>query len=162
MMKSFSVLLIVPLFFISTTKPKVEMMDFATLDKEIESWEDGIYIVNFWATWCMPCVKELPYFESINRDFANENVKVVLVNLNFASELESKVKPFVEKHDLHSRVILLNAPDYNSWIDKVSTKWSGSIPATLVINAKNKKSEFYEQSLNYKELEEIIKNLKTK
>ena len=65
---------------------KVAVYDnYAALEKEILSDKNTIYVVNFWATWCAPCVKELPYFEQLNSE--NKNVKVVLVSLDFKNNL---------------------------------------------------------------------------
>lgn len=93
---------------------------------------DTTYIVNFWATWCKPCIEELPYLEQLNTAEIEQPLKVVLVSLDFPKHLESKLLPFVEKHQLGSQVEVLLDGDYNSWIDKVSPEWSGAIPATYI------------------------------
>ena len=93
---------------------------------------DTTYIVNFWATWCKPCIEELPYLEQMNKAKTEKPVKVVLVSLDFPQHLESKLLPFVQKRKLISQVDVLLDGDYNSWIDKVSPEWSGAIPATYI------------------------------
>ncbi|WP_317046884.1 TlpA disulfide reductase family protein [Olleya aquimaris] len=113
------------------------------------------YVVNFWATWCAPCVKELPYFEKLNKEYSNKKVEVILVSLDFPKHLETKLKPFLNKHKLKSEVILLNDVDSNTWIPKVNKDWSGAIPATIIYN--QKKTIFYERSFEYKELETELK-----
>ena len=116
---------------------------------------DTTYVINFWATWCAPCVKELPYFEELNQKYEDKKVKVILVSQDFSKQLETKLKPFLEKNKLQSEVLVLIDPDANSWIDKVNPVWSGAIPATVVY--KSDKNEFYEKSFeNFEELEEII------
>jgi thiol-disulfide isomerase/thioredoxin len=119
---------------------------------------DTVYIINFWATWCKPCVKELPYFEKISENYKDQKVKVVLVSLDFAKNYETMLIPFVKKKALKSEVVLLNDPNGNEWIDKVSTSWSGAIPATLIYTKNSR--EFYEQSFSYEQLDSIVK-LKT-
>jgi len=129
---------------------------FDEFEHHLHEKNDKIYVINFWATWCKPCVKELPYFEQIQAEYKDKNVEVILVSLDDIRKLESKVIPFIEKNELQSTVILLDDADYNSWIDKVSPKWSGAIPVTLFYN-KNKR-EFYEQEFDYQELETIVKS----
>ena len=134
----------------------VKVVDFSGLEEYLDSFGgDKTLVINFWATWCMPCVKELPYFEEATAEYNGSDVEVILVSLDFPDDLEKKVIPFVEKKALQSRVVLLNDPDANSWIDKVSPEWSGAIPATLV--RKGTKEAFYEQSFHsFEELDQII------
>ena len=116
---------------------------------------DTTYVVNFWATWCMPCIEELPYFEKINAEYKNRKVKVILVSLDMPKQAESRLIPFMQRKKLQSQVLLLDDPDANAWIEKVSADWSGAIPATVIY--KKGKREFYERSFTYAELEAEIK-----
>ncbi len=137
-----------------TSAQSVEIIKFTDLDKIMQK-DDSIYVINFWASWCGPCVAEMPVFETLANDFRLNNVKVVFISLDFLRDLES-VKKFVEEKKILSKVYLLDEPDYDSWIDKVSTKWSGAIPATLISQGNRK--EFYEQSFDYQTLTEKIKH----
>jgi len=114
--------------------------------------KEKIQVINFWATWCRPCVKELPYFEKLTKE--QKGVEVILVSLDLTTQKESKLIPFVIENKLQSTVIHLDEPDADAWISKVSANWSGAIPATI-IRDKNKKT-FYEQSFNYQQLVEAI------
>jgi len=138
---------------------KLEIYDFNGFKKYLNQKDDKVYIVNFWATWCAPCVKELPYFEKINKEYHDKNVEVILVSLDFPHLYESKLKPFIVEHDIKSKVIALDDVDMNTWIPIVNPDWSGSIPATLIY--KNDKSKFFEQPFTYETLEnETLKFLK--
>lgn len=144
------------LFLLSNTisAQKIEVFDnYSSLKKEILSDKNTIYVVNFWATWCGPCVKELPHFEQLNSE--NKNIKVVLVSLDFKNTLESKLKPFLKKKNIKSEVVLLTDTDYNSWLPQVDKEWSGSIPATLII--KNGQQFFAEKIFSsYTELNQYV------
>jgi thiol-disulfide isomerase/thioredoxin len=115
---------------------------------------DTTYVVNFWATWCAPCVKELPYFERLRTELTGEPVQVVLVSLDFRKQLTSRLIPFIRERGLESRIVVLDDPDANAWIDRVSPEWSGAIPATLIYRGKRR--VFYEQSFTYNELEHAV------
>lgn len=93
--------------------------------------DEAVYVVNFWATWCKPCVEELPFLEQIHDRFAGENIRVILVSLDFPDKIESKVIPFVEENQLRSEVIVLTDGKYNDWIGLVEERWDGAIPVTL-------------------------------
>ncbi|WP_395633561.1 TlpA family protein disulfide reductase [Flavobacterium sp.] len=109
---------------------------FDAFEKAILKEDDNTYVINFWATWCAPCIKELPYFEQLHKD--NPKVKVILVSLDSQKDLEKKLIPFVAKKQLTAEVILLSDKDYNTWLDKIDASWSGAIPATLIISGKRK------------------------
>ncbi|MDO6597909.1 redoxin domain-containing protein [Oceanihabitans sp. 2_MG-2023] len=140
-------------------KPNVDVYNFDAFEKFLNSTDDKVYVINFWATWCAPCIKELPHFEEINKTYKDKNVEVLLVSLDFPKQYEKKLIPFIEKHQLQSKVVALNDPDSNTWIPKVSEAWSGALPATIIYN--KDKREFYEKSFSYEELKmEVNKFIK--
>ena len=130
---------------------------FAALEPLFRFDNDTTYVVNFWATWCKPCIEELPYFEEFNTTSENKKVKVVLVSLDFPKKLESSLIPFVKKEKLKSKVLVLLDGKYNDWIDKVSPNWSGAIPATYIYR-RNKSRLVDTPFENTQELSEIVKS----
>ncbi len=139
---------------------RIPSLNFKELEPLLNKKNDTLYVINFWATWCKPCIKEIPAFEKINSDYKSQKVKVLLVSLDFPEQLEKQVIPFIEKRQIKSKVILLDDPDANTWIPKVSTKWSGAIPATLIYNKTERK--FYERSFTFEELETEITSILNK
>lgn len=112
--------------------------DFHDFEKDVCKKNDTTYVINFWATWCKPCIQELPLFEALQKANMASKVKIVLVSLDFKHQIESHLKPFLHQNSLQSKVVLLSDKKFNTWIDKVSTAWSGSIPATLLIKGENR------------------------
>lgn len=152
-MKELLALLLV-LFSLSAYSQDVKVLTFNQLSPLLNKESDTTWVVNFWATWCLPCVKELPHFQKLHDDYSSKKLKVLLVSLDFEKHLETRLLPFIQKNNITPEVILLNAPDANAWIDKVDTSWSGALPATLIFNRQVRK--FYEQSFTYEELSAII------
>jgi thiol-disulfide isomerase/thioredoxin len=134
---------------------EVKLMSLNQLDKRIELGKDTVYVVNFWATWCTPCVKEIPSFDKLNITYKNAPLKVLLVSVDFKSKLEKVVIPFVKRNHLESEVYLLNEKSEQDYIDRISKNWAGSLPATLVINKKKNTRNFYEQEFTWEELEKV-------
>lgn len=139
-----------------TVNDDIEVYDFEQFERFLKEEQDQIYVINFWATWCKPCIQELPYFEAAQKQ--HKDIRVILVSLDFANKLESQLIPFVNKNSIQSQVILLDDPHENEWIPKVDSTWSGAIPATLMIRGSKRK--FYEKSFSEKELENEILNFK--
>ena len=118
---------------------------------------DTTYVVNFWATWCKPCVKELPYFERLSKEYEIKKVKVLLISLDFKTQIETKLLPFIKENNILSKVVVLADGKENEWIDKVDPSWSGAIPITLMMKEGQRK--FFEISyLDYQMLEEDLLN----
>ena len=130
---------------------KIATLNYEALKPLLHKNEDKTYVINFWATWCMPCVKELPAFEKLNAAYKDKNVEVVLVSLDFPKQKESNLIPFVKNRKLESKVLHFDDPNEQFWIPDIAENWSGSIPATLIYNKEKRK--FYEQSFSYEELQ---------
>lgn len=158
MMKYILTLILVFTFFIG--KSQVKLLNLSELDARVVKGNDTTYVINFWATWCGPCVEELPSFERINKESFNKPIKVILVSLDFKSKLKSAVIPFVTKNKLNAEVYVIDEPDQQAFIEKIDKKWSGAIPATLFVNTNKKIRAFYEKEFTYEELNKTIENLK--
>ncbi len=130
-------------------------MTFDEFEHHIRYANDTTYVVNFWATWCKPCVAELPWFEQLIPAYEDKPVKVLLVSMDFPKKIKNKLIPFVKERNLEKSVVALADMDYNSWIDKVSTKWDGAIPFTLIYNKEKQQLKFGELD-GYDELEELL------
>jgi thiol-disulfide isomerase/thioredoxin len=125
--------------------------------KRIHNSSDTTYVVNFWATWCKPCVAELPDFEKLHINYHSKKVKVILVSMDFKEEIEKRLKAFIQKNQYTAEIILLDEINGNDFINQISEKWSGAIPATLI--TKNNKStfQFFEKKVNYEFLTSELK-----
>lgn len=132
----------------------VNAYDYKALTYFLQKDNDTTYVVNFWATWCVPCVEELPYFEQLNAEYKDKKVKVILVSLDMSKQVERRLIPFIRNKKIQSKVVLLSDPDANAWIEKVDKSWSGAIPATVIYKKQNRK--FYERSFTYEALEKEV------
>ena len=150
-----SYLVLFLLFVNCTTAPKIEVssLSYSELKPMLHQEGSKTYVVNFWATWCAPCIKELPYFEALNK---NQNIDVLLVSLDFPQHKESRLMPFIKKNQLQSKVVHLDDTNENFWINAIDTTWSGAIPATIIYN--NQKRGFYERLFTQKELETLVES----
>lgn len=117
---------------------------------------DTIYIINFWATWCVPCVKELPEFNKLTERYQGKPVKVLLVSLDFKDSYPAKLQAYVAKKKLLPDVVWFNETNANKFIPKIDDRWSGAIPATLIIDSKNNRRHFIEDSITDEQIADWI------
>lgn len=122
------------------------------------SHPDTVYVVNFWATWCKPCIQELPAFDSLQTETGQQNVKVLLVTLDFKEDLLTKTNPFLKKRGMRSECVLLDEVNGNEFIDRIDPQWSGAIPATLFKHGD--KRAFLEKKTHLTELKENLEMVK--
>jgi thiol-disulfide isomerase/thioredoxin len=112
-------------------------------------------VVNFFASWCAPCLKEIPAFLQLIDSTQNSKTKVLLVSVDFKTDAEKNLEPIINKYQLPP-IYLLDEPNGNIWINKIDNNWSGAIPATLIVK-KNKKRKFIVTNLTYAKLIKFIK-----
>ncbi|GAB2586088.1 TlpA disulfide reductase family protein [Spirosoma areae] len=148
------------LWIVPANGQSVPVLKFDQLNQLIDQPNDTLYIVNFWATWCAPCVKEMPCFEAVRQAYAGKKVQVLLVSLDDKDKLTTNVKPFVRNRRIRSNVVLLDEPDANRWIDKLAPEWSGALPMTLIINRKQNVRRLIDKPVKKGELESIINQYK--
>jgi thiol-disulfide isomerase/thioredoxin len=118
---------------------------------------DTTYIVNFWSTFCQPCIEEIPYLQSISKKYADKKVKLILVSLDTKSFYPQKLKTFLSNQKITAQVIWLNETNADVFCPAVDSKWSGAIPATIIVNNKKGHKQFYEEQFTPQQFEDALK-----
>ena len=126
------------------------------LEKLLADPADSLTVINFWATWCKPCVKEIPHFEATRKNLKNKSIRFWYISLDFADQQKTRLDPFVKAKMNGARVFLLDEVDYNQWLNKIDSGWEGSIPVTLFVNNSKKIKKFVGNELNEEQLNQII------
>jgi thiol-disulfide isomerase/thioredoxin len=158
--KTLLVLLVTAILSASEMRAQdIERIGIPELEKILSASDDRLYVVNFWATWCAPCVKELPHFEKISEEYEPEKVKFILISLDFPSQIDKQLIPFLRKNKITLPVSVMTNLDYNAWIDKVDNSWQGNIPATLLFNNAAGRRLFIPDEVEETELRKAITEL---
>ncbi|MEA4984160.1 hypothetical protein SDC9_50196 [bioreactor metagenome] len=133
------------------------VIKYEALEKITEKQDDVLYVVNFWATWCGPCVREIPDFMEVNNKLSSrKDFRMILVSVDDKDNLKSEVLPFLKDNKITADVYLLDdTKRMNYWMPKVDKSWTGSIPAT-VFYKNGEKLKFVEKQLHKAELTTII------
>lgn len=137
----------------------LKIIKFEDLQHTMNKANDSTLVVHFWATWCKPCIEELPHFEELAQEYRTKKVIFLLVSLDFVNDIHTKVEPFLLKNSIKSQVVVLDEPDYNSWIESIDKEWSGAIPATLIINTTMRKRNFTEGAINIPQFISTLKSM---
>jgi len=135
----------------------IKRIGTSELEKILGNPDDNLFVVNFWATWCGPCIKELPHFEKLSKEYQAERVTFILVSLDFPSEIDKKLIPFLKKNKIDLGVYVMMDLDYDTWIGKVDEGWQGNLPATLVFNNTRGIRQFLPREIDESTLREIIR-----
>lgn len=135
--------------------------------QEIQRWKlkeltsaihqaEGPTIFNFWATFCKPCMAELPYFQELSKKYQGAGVHLILVSLDLP-ETYSKIKTFAAKHKITAPIVFLEETNADIFCPAVDEEWSGVIPASLLVNHKTGYRKFFEEQLKKEDLEKEIR-----
>lgn len=124
--------------------------------KRLNAGKDTLYVVNFWATWCGPCIKELPEFDDIAARYKGKPVKVLLVSLDFKEAYPEKIQKFIKKKKLEHQVAWLNETNANEFIPKINNEWQGSLPTTMLYFKKNEYKSTFEGIIKSKQVTLLI------
>jgi thiol-disulfide isomerase/thioredoxin len=145
-----------PVEVITSQGISIPVYDFIGFKPMLDNFNDTVYVINFWATWCKPCVQELPYFNKADSAFSDKPVRIVLVSLDFTENVESTLIPFLINNNIQAEVVVLDDMDSNSWISRVDPEWEGAIPATLFYKKRDR--HFEVRSYSFEELNDQIIN----
>ena len=139
----------------SQSIPKWKITDL----EEYIAKSDTPVIVNFWATYCVPCIKEIPYFQEVVKQYEEKGVKLLLVSLDFRESFPDKISSFADKRKFTSPIVWLDETDADYFCPKVDSTWSGVMPATLFINNKKGHRSFFEEEMSKEEFESEIRKI---
>ena len=145
--------------FICITLPgfgqQADIIKLPALQEIIQSDSDQVKVINFWATWCATCIKELPLFQELHENRKDIDVTLVSMDLDLDPNPD-KVYKFIARKKITAKVVILDEQNPNTWIDQVEKEWSGALPATIVINTKTGKKKFVERELHEGELDKLV------
>jgi thiol-disulfide isomerase/thioredoxin len=144
-------------FFLFSEAQEIPKWKIDKLESFINSTEKPT-IVSFWATFCKPCIEEIPYFEKLVKKYEAQDVQLLLVSLDLP-DAYPKIKQFAIKRGFTAPIVFLDETNADLFCPKIDQRWSGVIPATLFVNAKAGYKVFFEDQLSESKMEGQIKEM---
>jgi thiol-disulfide isomerase/thioredoxin len=145
---------------VTNAAAQVERITIDQLDSRYRNGGDTTFVVNFWATWCRPCVKELPYFDKLSRWYQDTAaVRVLLVSVDDVKDQE-KVSKFLVAKSYSPQSYIVADSNPGQWIDAVDSSWSGAIPATLFVRGAGRVRRLVENEFTYQQLEQTFNDFR--
>ena len=130
------------------------------LKTRIDSGRDTIYVINFWATWCPPCVAEIHEIDSLGLIYSGTKVKFLLVSINYKEDYDSKYIPFIKMKNIACETVLLDENNFDHFPRVIDKEWNGDIPCTFVINNQKLRSVRLQKKITPGMLESEIQGSK--
>ncbi len=118
------------------TIPKIVQINEFSI-KELLKPKDKPLLINFWATWCIPCREEFPDLVDIDKEFTGK-IDFITITLDDPAEIERDVKKFLTEMKATMPTYLLYTPDESEVIGSISKDWAGGLPFTVLYDEAGK------------------------
>jgi thiol-disulfide isomerase/thioredoxin len=147
---------IISLFLLTVaTGQEITKIKITDLEKTIAESKTPL-IVNFWATFCKPCLEEIPYFQEAVQKYKDQNVQLLLVSLDLEDDYPAKIKTFAAKRKFTATIQWLDEYNADYFIPKIDSTWSGAIPASLFVNNSTGYRHFIEEQISREKLDKVV------
>jgi len=146
MIRSF--ILFVSIFFLincqtqKEVQTNISLLDSAKFKQLISENRGKVLVINVWATWCVPCVEEMPDLVKLTDSYESENVQFLGISIDYPKEIQSKILPFIKKNEINFSIYVNDFKNDEALINFLNKEWSGAIPATFIYDKAGIQKEF--------------------
>jgi thiol-disulfide isomerase/thioredoxin len=156
--KIFSLLFVIGISFSNAKGEDIPKWKISDLETYIKN-SNKPTVVNFWATFCKPCIAEIPHFQKLVKQYEKDGVQLLLVSLDMIEMYPVKIKMFADKFGFTAPIVFLDETNADIFCPRVDSTWSGAIPASLFINNTTGYRKFFEEEMSEEKFEIELKAL---
>lgn len=135
------------------TSKLASLSEFKEFEDLMASEKGNVVLVNIWATWCKPCVHEMPMLEKLHQNYNGKGIKIVTLSIDEVAKADSLVIPFWEEKNFSMDNYLIAHQDPGAFVNKIDPLWIGLLPTSFIFDADGKKIETITGSMSYKGFE---------
>jgi thiol-disulfide isomerase/thioredoxin len=122
----------------ATAAPPAQLIKAAELRALLDRQRGRVVVLNLWATWCVPCLREIPDLVQLETEFRTRGVTLIGLGMDEGSSLQGMVEPFRREHFPGFRTWLRNEPDMDTLVSVVDPAWNEILPTTYLIGRDGK------------------------
>lgn len=143
------------------SKPDIDLVNAEAVSRLLASAKGKVLVVNVWATYCIPCVEEMPELAAFYRERDAKTVEFLSLSADFPYSVDDVVKPFVAEKSLPFAVHVLNVPpdDLIGVLGVKDAKWGGELPATFVFDATGALRKFWLERVHLQDLGAAVREI---
>jgi thiol-disulfide isomerase/thioredoxin len=138
-----------------TSAQQIRSVKVTELEKMIKESKTPL-IVNFWATFCVPCLQEIPHFQELTRKYKPQGVSILFVSLDLQKAYPDSIIKTAGKHNISEPIVWLNETNADYFCPKIDSSWTGGMPSSLFVNNATGFHKFFEEPLSKEQLEKEI------
>jgi len=136
--------------------PAAQLIDPAGLGKLLAERRGKVVVLNLWATWCVPCLREIPDLVALEKEFAARGVTLVGLGMDDPGTLTEQVEPFRRKNFPAFRTWLRSEPDMDALVSVVDPAWNEILPTTYLIGRDGKVAKKIQGKRTLEQFRELI------
>jgi thiol-disulfide isomerase/thioredoxin len=144
---------------VPTSDDSVKVIEMAGVQELIRQHRGEVLVINVWATWCVPCVEEIPDLTTLSKE---SHVRVVGISIDDPEDVTSKVIPFLKRHAVPYPVFVKAAGNDEAFINALNKEWTGAVPVTFVYDSAGKQRTMLVGKQSYAAFHKAVESLRAR
>ncbi|MBI4548653.1 MAG: TlpA family protein disulfide reductase [Ignavibacteriae bacterium] len=139
--------------------PPVDTINHVQLLDIVRRDTGKVHLVNVWATWCVPCKKEIPVLLKLCKQYSDKGLAVLFVSADELEITNTKVRPLLKQFGIDFPTYIMHDSTDDAFITGMSPNWSGALPTSFLYDRKGKLVEMMVGERKYEQFEKVVRNL---